>query len=1321
MQQGFNIKKIYLFVFISCCVLFLWFVTIFAYTDPNIALQGVYVKNHLFKIDGFSNNFANFNRDMFGYLAYVYLPLLLIPIYRFHDDMSYSFRKIKLTFAYLLLFVSLLVVQSIIFNSGTLGNLIRDLLHPYIGIFGVFFLSFIGIILSLVTISEKMITFIIQYFGGTLSMLGKSLKKSIKKGIEKIKMIYVDFNLDYLQRANKRMLHLEYSEIVTMPRSKYTFDESLIEPPLDEYIKTTPLLQENQHIQNQSNHTHINENDVSHKPQNTNTQEQYKQIDDAHTDSLCNVKSPESTKSQGVISQQNQVSRITSNQQLSSQYIDDTNKQDFTYLQHDYTAYFSHTPHTQIQTTNDDEDVLKRFQKANAHIKISQPTQPISAVNNHEHTALRFKLTEELPNPLQTFIKEKPNVQDSWLLQDSKLQAATQPKTIDTTQPQDSIIREISKSNNTISTNTLDIPRNDSLDSKEITPDTQNSSIYSHITQAQYDIATIQQKQPYNTLQQHNTMITSNKTTPSEDNLRKNHTTISMQQSDSIQNISSMPLHSTYKTMDMNFTKNTTTQQAQPNNTMLTTLQQESKKSQESLISYHFEDDLQNSCILHVEQEMPPQEILDTATLSHNTSNSEESREKNNPDNTQNMLSNDTSSSTNTNEPQNIYKTFHHINTDTTLTQKNIEKNLSTNDTKNDNAHTDKETEIVFSMPNDYLLTENNDWQDSDISLLQSHATQIDNIMPIELTEITAEINTNTSPSFINNISQQYNTMSTPQYPSLLENPTISPNISTPSQYTSHVATYHIPLYDVQTNHKDTTLSNFTTLNKDTTPETVTTSSQSIVDNIESIPLETQQDTTPSNHATVSDTYQDIMPSDNNAVYILPSTNLLQHSQIQENIEDQEIDSKIENLLAKLKVFKIKGDIVHVFTGPVVTTFEFRPEPDVKVNKVLGLQDDLAMALKAKSIRIQAPIPGKDVMGIEIPNNKVATIFLREILESSCFKEAQDALTIILGKDIMGEPLIVNLAQLPHLLVAGTTGSGKSVGVNAIILSLLYRNNPDDLKLMMIDPKQVEFAPYEDLPHLITPIINSPSKAIQALQAATIEMDKRYKILSEAKTKSIVSYNEKSDTKMPFFVIIIDELADLIMTGGKDAEVPIARIAQMGRAAGMHLIIATQRSSTNIVTGTIKANLPSRISYRVGNRIDSKVILDDSGAERLLGNGDGLFASPQGLRRIHAPWVSEKEIENVVDFIKQQKQPQYDESFLNENKSDWNIVNKSSGEGGLLEEAKTIILRDNKTSISYLQRKLGIGYNKAASLIESLENEGFLSAPNSKGERSIIG
>ena len=327
---------------------------------------------------------------------------------------------------------------------------------------------------------------------------------------------------------------------------------------------------------------------------------------------------------------------------------------------------------------------------------------------------------------------------------------------------------------------------------------------------------------------------------------------------------------------------------------------------------------------------------------------------------------------------------------------------------------------------------------------------------------------------------------------------------------------------------------------------------------------------------------------------------------------------------------------------------------------------------------------------------------------------------IILGKDIMGEPLIVNLAQLPHLLVAGTTGSGKSVGVNAIILSLLYRNNPDDLKLMMIDPKQVEFAPYEDLPHLITPIINSPSKAIQALQAATIEMDKRYKILSEAKTKSIVSYNEKSDTKMPFFVIIIDELADLIMTGGKDAEVPIARIAQMGRAAGIHLIIATQRSSTNIVTGTIKANLPSRISYRVGNRIDSKVILDDSGAERLLGNGDGLFASPQGLRRIHAPWVSEKEIENVVAFIKQQKQPQYDESFLNENKSDWNIVNKSNGEGGLLEEAKTIILRDNKTSISYLQRKLGIGYNKAASLIESLENEGFLSAPNNKGERSII-
>ncbi|RDU67170.1 hypothetical protein CQA53_02375 [Helicobacter didelphidarum] len=455
--------------------------------------------------------------------------------------------------------------------------------------------------------------------------------------------------------------------------------------------------------------------------------------------------------------------------------------------------------------------------------------------------------------------------------------------------------------------------------------------------------------------------------------------------------------------------------------------------------------------------------------------------------------------------------------------------------------------------------------------------------------------------------------------------------------------------------------------------------------------------------------------------YTLPPASLLSVPKFHENIDDQEIDSKIENLLAKLRVFKIKGDIVSVFTGPVVTTFEFRPEADVKVNKVLGLQDDLAMALKAKSIRIQAPIPGKDVMGIEIPNNNVATIYLREILESQAFLQANDSLSIVLGKDIMGQPVVQNLAKLPHLLVAGTTGSGKSVGVNAIILSLLYRNSPDELKLMMIDPKKVEFAPYEDLPHLITPIINAPDKAIQALQAAAIEMDKRYEILSEHKVKTILSYNEKVEQKMPFFVIIIDELADLMMTGGKDAEAPIARIAQMGRAAGVHLIIATQRSSTNVVTGTIKANLPSRISYRVGNRVDSKVILDASGAERLLGNGDGLFSSPNGLQRIHAPWVSEREIEEIIDFIKSQREPQYDENFLSDNKSGVDLGDKFVGDGGILDEAKAVMLRDNKTSISNLQRKLGIGYNKAANIVEQLELEGFLSAPNNKGERTIMG
>ncbi|PAF41965.1 hypothetical protein BKH40_08170 [Helicobacter sp. 11S02629-2] len=461
-----------------------------------------------------------------------------------------------------------------------------------------------------------------------------------------------------------------------------------------------------------------------------------------------------------------------------------------------------------------------------------------------------------------------------------------------------------------------------------------------------------------------------------------------------------------------------------------------------------------------------------------------------------------------------------------------------------------------------------------------------------------------------------------------------------------------------------------------------------------------------------------------NIGYKLPSLSLLQEPKfVDSEVNEQEIDNKIRDLISKLNVFKIKGDVVRVYSGPVVTTFEFRPDPDIKVTKILSLQDDLAMTLKAKSLRMQAPIPGKDVVGIEVPNSVVQTIYLKEILESEPFKESKGALTIALGKDIVGNPFIANLEKLPHLLVAGTTGSGKSVGVSAIIISLLYRNSPDNLKFIMIDPKKVEFEPYEDIPHLITPIINNPEKAVLALAAATREMDKRYDALAKLKCKNIASYNEKADSKMPFLVIVIDELADLIMTGGKDVEFSIARIAQMGRACGMHLIVATQRSSTDVVTGLIKTNLPSRISYKVGNRIDSKVILDAFGAERLLGNGDGLFTPPGGgLVRIHAPWISEKEIEDIINYIKSEREVIYDENFLGEDKASQDVAvdrfTDSEGEK-LLEAAIEVILSEGKTSISFVQRRLGIGYNKAALLMEALEARGFLSAPNSKNERTI--
>ncbi|MCD6654420.1 MAG: DNA translocase FtsK [Sulfurovum sp.] len=460
----------------------------------------------------------------------------------------------------------------------------------------------------------------------------------------------------------------------------------------------------------------------------------------------------------------------------------------------------------------------------------------------------------------------------------------------------------------------------------------------------------------------------------------------------------------------------------------------------------------------------------------------------------------------------------------------------------------------------------------------------------------------------------------------------------------------------------------------------------------------------------------------------LPKLEFLQKApKTTKKINEAEIDRKIEDLLSKLKQFNVDGDVVRTYSGPLVTTFEFKPAPNVKVSKILNLQDDLAMALSAETIRIQAPIPGRDVVGIEIPNDTIETIYLREILESDLFRESSSPLTVALGKDIVGKPFITDIKKLPHLLIAGTTGSGKSVGINAMILSLLYRNDPDQLKLMLIDPKMLEFSIYNDIPHLITPVITEAKKAIAALSNMVGEMERRYKLMAKNRTKNIDNYNEKvkqdgSADPFPFIVVVIDELADLMMNGGKEVEYSIARLAQMARACGIHLIVATQRPSVDVVTGLIKANLPSRLSYRVGQRIDSKVILDTMGAESLLGRGDGLFTPPGavGLVRIHAPWNTEEEIEEVVEYLKEQRVPQYDESFL--------VAGGASSEGKnadmeldpLFEEAKNVILTDNKTSISYLQRKLQIGYNRSANIIEQLEAMGILSEPNAKGNREIL-
>ena len=459
-----------------------------------------------------------------------------------------------------------------------------------------------------------------------------------------------------------------------------------------------------------------------------------------------------------------------------------------------------------------------------------------------------------------------------------------------------------------------------------------------------------------------------------------------------------------------------------------------------------------------------------------------------------------------------------------------------------------------------------------------------------------------------------------------------------------------------------------------------------------------------------------------------------------------------------LEDFGIRGEIINVRPGPVVTLYELEPAPGIKSSRVIGLADDIARSMSAISVRV-AVVPGRNVIGIEMPNSKRETVFLRELLASQDFEKTKHKLCMALGKDIGGEPSFADLARMPHLLIAGTTGSGKSVGINTMILSLLFRLPPDKCKLIMIDPKMLELSVYEGIPHLLAPVVTDPHKAVVALKWAVREMEERYRKMSKLGVRNIDGYNTRAEqaqkkgevftrqiqtgfdpetgspiyeeeqmdlSPMPFIVVIIDEMADLMMVAGKDIEGAVQRLAQMARAAGIHVIMATQRPSVDVITGTIKANFPTRISFQVTSKIDSRTILGEQGAEQLLGQGDMLYMAGGGrISRLHGPFVSDDEVENIVAYLKAQAAPEYVEA-VTEDSGDGEPGGYGADMGGgssgddLYDQAVAVVLRDKKVSTSYIQRRLSIGYNKAASLIERMEQEGLISAANHAGKREIL-
>ena len=437
--------------------------------------------------------------------------------------------------------------------------------------------------------------------------------------------------------------------------------------------------------------------------------------------------------------------------------------------------------------------------------------------------------------------------------------------------------------------------------------------------------------------------------------------------------------------------------------------------------------------------------------------------------------------------------------------------------------------------------------------------------------------------------------------------------------------------------------------------------------------------------------------------------------------QQREADYLGEQLAAVLKDFNIEGEISQIHTGPVITLFEFLPAPGVKSSRIIGLADDIARSMSALSARI-ANIPGQNAIGIEIPNMKREDVHLAHVLSDPAYRHSPAALPLALGTNISGEAVIANLEQMPHMLVAGTTGSGKSVALNGMILSLLYRLSSDACKLILIDPKMLELSVYQDIPHLLAPVVTEPKKAVAALKWVVREMENRYRNMAAAHVRSIGTYNEKQPDKLPYIVVIIDEMADLMMVAGKEIEAAVQRLAQMARAAGIHLIAATQRPSVDVITGTIKANFPTRISFQLSSRIDSRTILGEGGAEQLLGRGDMLWMMA-GLKaqRIHAPFVSDAQVEAVASFLRAAgPAPEYQAEITIERKeSPAAAIDDDSGDE-LYQQARDIVCEYERASTSFLQRKLQIGYNRAARLIERMEEEGLVSPPNHIGKRQIL-